>query len=338
LDNQLKKSLIKAKANVFTPAALTDKLKSLSVMTIAIWASVLLHALLLSIHFEPELRKVTNKLPDLEVMLVNSKTNTKPEKADVLAQANLDRGGNTEQNRKMQSALPAIKQQKAEFTVKPMAAMKAEKQAAKLSAEETKEQKHVAELEKRAQELMAQLNSTHIVESQPAQKAAAKEAEDANQETSSKALNMQDLTATALEMDRLEAIIAKQQDDYQKRPKKRFLGARAKAASDAMYLDAWRQKVERIGNMNYPEAARVQKIYGQLRMTVEIKSDGEVESVVIDKSSGSKILDEAAKRIVTLAAPYSAFSPEMKKNTDILSITRTWTFTQEDMLATKGVD
>ncbi|MDO9394247.1 MAG: TonB family protein [Methylotenera sp.] len=310
----------------------------MGVMTIAIWLSLWAHAAILTIHFEPELKKFRDDLPTLEVMLVNSKTLTAPDKADVLAQANLDRGGNTDQNRKMKTALPAVKQQKAEFSVKPMAEVKAGKKAAKLTAEETKEQKHVAELEKQAQELMTQLNSSNKVESQPVQKAAAKEAEMGSQESPSKVLNMRDLTTMALEMDRLEAIIAKQQDEYQKRPKKRFLGARAKEASDAMYLDAWRQKVERIGNMNYPEAAKAQKIYGQLRMTVSIRSDGSIDSIVIDKSSGSKILDKAAKDIVNMAAPYPAFSPEMKKTTDILGITRTWTFTQEDMLATKGSD
>lgn len=330
------KQLKKTEANVLT--SLIVKLKSMSVMTIAIWVSIYVHALLLSIHFEPELKKFRDDLPTLEVMLVNSKTLTAPDKADVLAQANLDRGGNTDQNRKMKTALPAVKQQKAEFSVKPMTEVKAGKKAAKLTAEETREQKHVAELEKQAQELMTQLNSSNKVESQPVQKAAAKEAEMGSQESPSKVLNMRDLTTMALEMDRLEAIIAKQQDEYQKRPKKRFLGARAKEASDAMYLDAWRQKVERIGNMNYPEAAKAQKIYGQLRMTVSIRSDGSIDSIVIDKSSGSKILDKAAKDIVNMAAPYPAFSPEMKKTTDILGITRTWTFTQEDMLATKGAD
>lgn len=319
-------------------ASLIVKLKTMGVMTIAIWLSLWAHAAILTIHFEPELKKFRDDLPTLEVMLVNSKTLTAPDKADVLAQANLDRGGNTDQNRKMKTALPAVKQQKAEFSVKPMAEVKAGKKAAKLTAEETKEQKHVAELEKQAQELMTQLNSSNKVESQPVQKAAAKEAEMGSQESPSKVLNMRDLTTMALEMDRLEAIIAKQQDEYQKRPKKRFLGARAKEASDAMYLDAWRQKVERIGNMNYPEAAKAQKIYGQLRMTVSIRSDGSIDSIVIDKSSGSKILDKAAKDIVNMAAPYPAFSPEMKKTTDILGITRTWTFTQEDMLATKGSD
>lgn len=327
--NKLKEVGVKALTSLLV------KLKQMRVLSIALWVSIGVHIAILSVHFEPELKKLTNHLPILEVMLVNSKTLKAPTKADVLAQANLDRGGNTDQARKMQSALPTQKQQKTKLIVKPITEAKTGKKVAKLTAEEIKKQKRVADLEKQAQALMTQLKSTHVVESNPAQQATAKENELGTQEKPSKTLNMHDLTATALEMDKLEAIIAKQQDNYQNRPKKRFLGARAKEANDAMYLEAWRQKVERIGNANYPQAARDQKIYGQLRMTVEIKSDGEVESIVINKSSGSKILDEAARYIVTLAAPYSAFPPAMKKNTDILSFTRTWTFTKEDSLATE---
>ncbi|MES1987751.1 MAG: hypothetical protein V4440_06910 [Pseudomonadota bacterium] len=119
--------------------SLIVKAQTMSVMAMAIWISILVHAVILSIHFEPELKKFKDKLPTLEVMLVNAKTLTKPDKADVLAQADLDRGGNTDQNRKMKSALPAIKQQKSDFTLKPMAEVKAGKKAAKMTAEETKE-------------------------------------------------------------------------------------------------------------------------------------------------------------------------------------------------------
>lgn len=315
--------------------SLIVKAQTMSVMAMAIWVSILVHAVILSIHFEPELKKFKDKLPTLEVMLVNAKTLTKPDKADVLAQADLDRGGNTDQNRKMKSALPAIKQQKSEFTLKPMAEVKAGKKAAKMTAEETKEQKHIADLEKQAQELMTQLQSTNKVESAPVQNAAAKEADMGNQENPNKKLNMSDLTAAALEMDRLEALIAKQQDDYQKRPKRKFIGARAQKYRDALYVESWRQKVEKVGNLNYPEAAKNLKMYGQLQLTVSINADGSIESIEINRSSGHKVLDEAAKRIVELAAPYSRFSDEMHKEVDILSITRTWTFTKEDSLATE---
>ncbi len=326
-------------ANALSPlSAITERLQSLGAMGIAIWLSILIHAIILSIKFQPEIKKAINKLPSLEVVLVNAKTKEAPENADVLAQANLDRGGNTDKNRQMKTALPAPKQKTTEVKLKPTAQAQASAKAAKLQAQEAREQKKLEALERQAQELMTQIKATKTVDSDPTQNAAAAEPEKGDQKALVKSLNRADLLAASIEIDRLEAQIAKQQDEYQKRPKRRFLGARAREASDAMYLEAWRQKVERIGNLNYPQAAREQKIYGSLRMTVEIRADGSVESITIDKSSGSKILDEAAKNIVNLCAPFSPFSEEMKKNTDILGITRTWTFTQEDALATEGAN
>ena len=302
---------------------------------VAIVISLIVHAVMLSIHFEPELKRLANKLPSLNVVLVNAKTKNAPEKAELLAQANLDRGGNTDANRQMKTALPAPKQKTTEVKLKPSADAHSAAKAARIKAQEAREQKRVDTLEKQAQELLTQINATKKVESNPTQDAASADTEQGDQKAVAKSLNRADLIAASIEIDRLEAQIAKQQDEYQKRPKRRFIGARTKEASDAMYLEAWRQKVERIGNMNYPEAARNQKIYGQLRMTVSIKADGSVEKIDIDKSSGSKVLDEAAKNIVYLAAPYAKFTDEMKQNTDILGITRTWTFTQEDELATQ---
>ena len=315
--------------------SVTSKLKAMSLMSIAIWVSLTIHAAILSIHFEPELKRFKDNLPVLEVFLVNAKTSTKPDNAEVFAQANLDRGGNTDQNRKMKTALPAIKQQKAEFTIKPVAQVKKGAQSAQQSAEETKEQKRVDELEKQAQELMTQIQSNKQVESKVAQKAAANNPSSGNQETPNKKLDMSDITAAALEMDKLEALISKQQDDYQKRPKRKFIGARTKEYRYALYVDSWRQKVEKFGNLNYPEAAKDLKLYGHLQMTVSINADGTIESVVVNRSSGHKILDEAAKHIVELAAPYARFPEDVRKETDILSITRTWTFTKEDNLATE---
>ncbi|MES2578970.1 MAG: TonB family protein [Pseudomonadota bacterium] len=306
-----------------------------SAFGVAIAISLIVHAVILTIHFEPELKKMVNKLPSLDVVLVNAKTKKAPEKAELLAQANLDRGGNTDANRQMKTALPAPKQKTTEAKLRPSADAHSAAKAAKLKAQESREQKRVDVLEKQAQELLTQLNATKKVESNPTQDAASADPEQGDQKAVAKSLNRADLIAASIEIDRLEAQIAKQQDEYQKRPKRRFIGARTKEASDAMYLEAWRQKVERIGNMNYPEAARNQKIYGQLRMTVSIKSDGSIEKIEIDKSSGSKVLDESAKNIVNLAAPYAKFTEEMKRNTDILGITRTWTFTQEDELATQ---
>ena len=304
-------------------------------MTIALWSSVLLHLVLLSLHFEPELNKFKDNFAVLEVVLVNAKTQTKPDNTETYAQANLDRGGNTEQDRKLKTALPALKPQKSEPKPQPVISDKQVAQASLQKTSESRAQKRVAELEKQAQELMTQINAVKAVESQPAQKTAVQETEPDNQTHPSKKLNVAEITAAALEMEKLEATIAKQQDDYQKRPKRKFVGGRTKEYKYALYVEAWRQKVEKIGNLNYPEAARDLKLYGQLQMTVSLKPDGSIDSIEVNRSSGHKVLDAAAKHIVELGAPYAVFPDDIRKEVDILSITRTWTFTQQDSLATE---
>ncbi len=314
---------------------LFDWIDKLSPMAIALGFSVIAHVVFLAIKFEPEIKEMVDRLPSLEVVLVNAKTKNAPEKADVIAQANLDRGGNTDLDRQMKTMLPTKNTKQTEVKLQANKQQKVAAKSTKLQAKEAREEKRVAELEKKAQELFTQLKSKKKLETKPVEHTASKQPDDGQKKQLSKTLSREALLAASLEIDRLEAQIAKQQEEYQKRPKRRFLGSRAKAADDAMYLEAWRQKVERIGNMNYPAAARNQKIYGRLQLTVSIRADGSVEKVVIDRSSGKKILDDAAVNIVKLAAPYAKFSKTMRKTTDILDITRTWSFTQEDALSTQ---
>jgi protein TonB len=100
----------------------------------------------------------------------------------------------------------------------------------------------------------------------------------------------------------------------------------AKRTVDAYYLQSWRRKVEAVGNLNYPAAARRDRLYGSLRLLVAITPDGDLKEVRVLDSSGHAILDDAAVRIVELAAPFAPFPPEMRRNTDVLEIIRTWQF------------
>ena len=102
----------------------------------------------------------------------------------------------------------------------------------------------------------------------------------------------------------------------------------AKSAADAAYLAAWRQRVESVGNRYYPEASLRYGIYGQLRLVVTVRSDGQLERVRVLESSGQSVLDEAALRIVRMAAPYPAFPADLRETTDRLEIVRTWQFKQ----------
>ncbi len=121
-----------------------------------------------------------------------------------------------------------------------------------------------------------------------------------------------ELMQRTLEAMRLEAQIAKDMDAYQKRPKRRFIGARAEEYRFARYVEDWRLKIERIGNLNYPEAARQQKLYGSLLLTVSIKRDGSVENVEVNRTSGNRVLDAAAVRIVEMSGPFAAFPPDIQ--------------------------
>ena len=143
------------------------------------------------------------------------------------------------------------------------------------------------------------------------------------------------LAASALEMARLQARIDQQMDEYQKRPRRKEYGVNAQGYSFAQYVEDWRIKVERIGNLNYPEAARRDHLYGSAVLTVHIKDDGTVESIEIYRSSGHKVLDAAAVKIVEMSAPFAPFTEDMRKKADILGITRTWNFTRSDRLTSQ---
>jgi periplasmic protein TonB len=279
-------------------------------MQVAVVASIAFHAFLIvglglriaGMHRWDEPHNV------MDVVLVNAKSATRPKKADALAQANLDGGGNTDKKLRAASPLPA------------------------LDAREPSRELHAAEgrvkqLEAEAKELMTRLKSDVTVariDPQPAAKPDAKADAQAR-----------DLMEKSLEIERLEAQIRREHQAYQERPKRTFVGARAAEYRFAQYVDTWRQKIERIGNLNYPPEAKANRIYGSLQLTVAIKADGEVESVEINKSSGHKVLDQAAVRIVRLAAPFERFPQNIRADTDILHITRTWTFTRGDQVVSE---
>jgi protein TonB len=131
----------------------------------------------------------------------------------------------------------------------------------------------------------------------------------------------------AREIASLEAQIENQHQTEARGPRiRRLTSVSAKRTVDAYYLQSWRRKVEAVGNLNYPAAARRDRLYGSLRLLVAIMPDGDLKEVRVLNSSGYAILDDAAVRIVQLAAPFAPFPPEMRKNTDVLEIIRTWQF------------
>ena len=134
------------------------------------------------------------------------------------------------------------------------------------------------------------------------------------------------LASTQLEIDRLTAEIDRRSQAASKRDRRKAINASTQEYKYAAYLEAWRKKVERIGNLNYPDEAKRKKLYGALMLHVAVKADGSIEQIRIIRPSGHKILDDAAKRIVRLSAPFAPFPPNIREEVDVLDITRTWQF------------
>jgi len=284
---------------------LLERFGLVATMQVAIISSIAFHALaIVGLGF----KLVGNPQWDaphnvMDVVLVNSKSASKPVKADALAQANLDGGGNTDQKLRAKSPFPAVDPKDP---------------SPELKAAETR----MKQLESEAKELMTRMKSkVAVAELQPPVSGPAKSDAEAR-----------DLVEKSLEIARLEAQIAREHQAYQERPKRKFIGARTSEYRFAQYIDNWRQKIERIGNLNYPQEAKARGIHASLQLTVAIKADGEVESVEVNRSSGHKFLDQAAVRIVRLAAPFERFPDNIRADTDILHVTRTWSFTKGDQV------
>ncbi len=188
-------------------------------------------------------------------------------------------------------------------------------------------QRRVQQLEVRQQRLLAQ--AQEAPSRVPVENPRAERADQPSPHPAGR--DLADLSLAAM---RLQAQIDKQIEEYQKRPRKKFIGARATEYRFAQYEEDWRVKVERVGTLNYPAEARG-KMYGNLRLTVTIRPDGNVESIELDRSSGLKVLDAAAFKIVRMATPFAAFPPDIRRDTDLLVITRTWFFGQGDKIWTE---
>ncbi len=282
----------------------------------AILASMIFHAVVLfGITFKFPLPENSKALAPLEVVLVNSRSASRPNKADALAQANLDGGGNTDSNRRAKTPFPVM----------PKHGSMADTMVDTTAATQKMEQ-----LEQEEQRLMTAVNNDDDQSVYQADLPFA-------QSEQNQAIDASDLVQRSFKIARLEAQTAQNHEAYQKRPKRKFVGARTQEYRFARYVEDWRLKVERVGNLNYPEAARREQLYGNLQLTVGIKSDGSLESIEINRPSGKKVLDEAAVRIVNLAGQngFAPFPPDISRDTDVLHITRTWVFTRSDELASE---
>jgi protein TonB len=272
----------------------------------AFLASLLLHTFLLSITFVAPLHKSgRDRERGLEVVLVNARHARAPEKPEALAQANLDGGGNSERKARPKSPLPP---------------QDARRDGDALA--DAKKRSATPEAPRRNVLTQRKADSPALAAAAPPEPAPAEPA---------RPTSGLDLLDSAVAIARMEAEIDRKLDEYASRPRKKFIGARTREYRFAQYVEDWRQKIERVGTLNYPDAARG-RLYGSLLLLVAIRADGSIERVEIQRSSGEPVLDEAAKRIVQLAAPFAPFPGDIRRDTDIVEIARTWTFTNADRI------
>jgi len=284
--------MTKANSHLSTPP-------KVDVITIALSAAALLHVVVIfGVSFKPFLDEMRTP-PAMEVILVQKNDSERPEEADYLAESSQDGGGQSDENSR--PSTPFSSQQ--DFLTQGIAPNPEVASAPKAS-------------DPTAESVLTTVFSERdvLTEDTPVEQVVVKPVE-------SLVVVEEDLDIAAL-----SAEIDRQQQEFAKRPRKKWLTARTHEQVSAKYMYRWVEKVERVGNLNYPDEVRREKLAGAVLVTVGIYKNGDIESVLIKESSGFQVLDDAARRIVRLSAPYEPLTGPLAEETDILFITRTWEF------------
>ncbi|MES9883356.1 MAG: TonB family protein [Sedimenticola sp.] len=282
---------------------------------LTLFFAVALHAVvILGISFNlDEPKRPANPNRTLEIMVLQQPKKAKtPEKADYLAQISQAGGGNQEKKARPTMTAPSLKPAPLRS---PAPLNQPLKQPTPTPA-------------KKVKKVLSQKS--------PAKKRVLTKPKSPPKKPPKKRITAAQLLASANpEIARLTAEIARKESAYAKRPRKKYISASTKEHKYASYLDSWRRKVERVGNLNYPDEARSKRLYGNLVLEVSIRQSGEVSEIVVRTASGHKLLDDAAKRIVRQSAPFAPFPAEIREETDIIVITRTWQFLNSNRLYAK---
>ena len=276
-------------------------------MIIAVAVSLLAHAALLAVHFvAPDAFQLKPVDPGLEVILVNAKHARKPLKADALAQANLDGGGNADAGR-AQSPLPDLRKMETGESVKAT-------------------QRRIAELEELQKNLLTRSRASSFKAPPVTEK-----------DKPDPARRGADLIESSKAIARTAAEITPRIEDELKRPRNTFITPSTQEVGYAMYYKAMQKRVEEVGTLNFPQQGG-RKLYGELVVYIPIFQDGTIYEkdggMRIEKSSGNPALDKAAMAIVRRAAPFGKFPPNMLSSdkNDLWVIITRFKFTREERM------
>ncbi|QOC22968.1 energy transducer TonB [Wenzhouxiangella sp. AB-CW3] len=267
-------------------------------LTMAIALALALHAAVIGlVHFDVFDARPDSVPTSLDVILVDWATDEAPDEADFLAQATQRGGGEAPEIDRPAEPLPfsadepeqAVEQEAVESTPED------EPDSLPEVAQVEVPEETVAPVEEIEFEDVQRVDATRLVEASRAM-----------------ARSTPDRFAEAR--------------DFAERPRRKFISANTQEHLYAGYMRSWVAKVERIGNMNYPEQARRHNLSGSLVLSVDVLHDGSVEQIRVLRSSGHDVLDEAAVRIVRLSAPFAPLPEAIRQEVDVLTITRTWQF------------
>lgn len=279
--------------------ALTEVSQTTDVLAFTLFGAAVLHAVvLIGVGFSPVLDKMSTP-PALEVILVQDRESEAPEEAEYIAQSSQDGGGQSDDDTRPSS--PFVGPSTTPTDGVAMAPVQASSPAESDASD--------------ADVLTAVFSEDDV------------KPDEEEEETAQEVKRIDTvLIEENLDIAALSAEIEKQQEKFAKRPKIKTINARTTESASAKYMYSWVEQVERVGNLNYPDEARRSKLTGALVLIVGIYKNGEIESVTVDESSGHKILDDAARRIVELSGPFAAMTGSLAEQTDILYIVRTWEF------------
>ncbi|MDX5334203.1 MAG: energy transducer TonB [Gammaproteobacteria bacterium] len=284
-----------------TAFSLTPQLSSNDRFGISLFLAAIVHGLvILGIAFGVNLMPERYVPPSLDVTLVQTETHEAPDDAKFIAQANQQASGSTDEPNRPTSPVTSLDPRPHDGTA-PM---------------QIQAQSPVQPEEEQVQAMTTRRSDYQV----PTE-------EQTRQEQPVPDRRGRELVDRSLEIARLAAEISEREQRYAERPRRHYLSfSSAKSVIEADYFRAFKEKVERIGNLNYPDEALRRKLEGELILHVTVNRDGQVLSIELGKSSGHQVLDDAAKRIVRLSEPFAPFDREMRKAYDELVITRTWRF------------
>jgi len=290
--------------NMTKPAVNTPQVTSNDRLGMTVFFALLFHGIIiLGITFVSSPSAKQKIPPSLDIILVNTSNNETPEKADYLAQTSQDGGGNSEEKVRRTDlfSAPTLSEQPG------MAQQQSVSQAP-------------SKIQNAKKAFITVNKSDHKTYTQDKQ---------SKEEKSERKLEPQQQNEHAARM--AEELSLTLQEHSQK-PKEKYLTSRTKEYVAATYMRGWIDRVERLGNADYPDAAIRDQLSGTLILDVVIRSDGSLKEINLRRSSGHQILDDAAKRIVKMSSPFEAFPAKLQKQADIIHITRSWEFQSNHQL------